>query len=165
MYCFFAHHRCASSSTNDILRELARVLGWRHITVHTPDMYGDNLPEFCRTQHPDLLTFSNARWDHREGLPTFRRVHLIRDPRDVLVSSYYSHRESHSLEGWRELQPHRQALQSANKEQGLLLEIDLFRILFNGKESRKASSIIALHSKELQLGQTESSSSTSLIEI
>lgn len=124
MYCFFAHHRSASSSTNDILRELARILGWRHCTLHNPAMFNNDLPRFCRDVQPDLLTLSNARVAYLQSLPDFRAVHLIRDPRDVLVSSYFSHRDSHPTEDWPELPAHRAQLQALDEEAGLLLEMD-----------------------------------------
>jgi len=124
VYCFFAHHRSASSSTNDILRELSRYCGWRHVTVHNPAAYGHDLAEFCAWRRPGLLTFSNASADQLADLPDYRGVHLVRDPRDVLVSSYFSHRDSHPVAQWPELRVHREELRLLDKEQGLLLEMD-----------------------------------------
>ena len=49
---------------------------------------------------------------------------MIRDPRDVVVSGYYSHRHSHPLGSWVELAEHRRRLQAVTPEEGLLLEID-----------------------------------------
>lgn len=124
MYCFFAHHRSASSSTNDILRELSRHFGWRFVTVHNAAMYDNDLRAFCAARRPGLLTLSNARPQHLRELPDFRGVHLVRDPRDVLVSSYFSHRDSHPTRLWPELEDHRRDLQAVDQEQGLLLEMD-----------------------------------------
>lgn len=124
MFCFFAHHRSASSSTNDILRELSRHFGWRFITVHNATMYDNDLRAFCAARRPGLLTLSNARRQHIEELPDFRGVHLVRDPRDVLVSSYFSHRDSHPTRLWPELEPHRRELRAVDQEQGLLMEMD-----------------------------------------
>jgi len=57
-------------------------------------------------------------------LPTFRGVHLVRDPRDVLVSSYFAHRFSHPTTDWPELAAHRRELEAVGEEEGLLLELD-----------------------------------------
>ena len=52
-----------------------------------------------------------------------RAFHLIRDPRDVCVSAYYSHLYSHATDVWPELAPHRKQLQALTKERGLFLEL------------------------------------------
>jgi hypothetical protein len=49
---------------------------------------------------------------------------VVRDPRDVLVSGYFSHKNSHPTDNWPELKEHREALQSLSEEEGLLKEIE-----------------------------------------
>jgi len=52
---------------------------------------------------------------------------VIRDPRDMIVSGYFSHLKSHSEQDWPELTEHRKRLQSLSKEDGLLAELDFSR--------------------------------------
>ena len=49
---------------------------------------------------------------------------MIRDPRDIIVSAYFSHRHSHPTEGLPHLAAHRAALQEASEEEGLSLEME-----------------------------------------
>jgi hypothetical protein len=48
-------------------------------------------------------------------------VHIIRDPRDLAVSAYFSHLKTHGL--WPELVGHRKLLSSLSHEEGLLADI------------------------------------------
>lgn len=130
LLCFFGHHRSASSWTNDTLRMIAVACGWRHAVVHNAAMFGGDLPGFCQRTAPDLLTFSNAKWAYLATLPPFLGLHVIRDPRDILVSSYFSHRNSHPTAQWPELVSHRAELQALSQRDGLLLELDCRRDQF-----------------------------------
>lgn len=123
LLCFFAHHRSASSWANDILRSLCHAAGWHHRVVHNAQALGDDPAGFCRNNRVDLLTFSNACKENLNGLPPFKGLHLVRDPRDVLVSSYFAHRNSHPTDNWPELIEHRRELQSLSEQDGLLLEL------------------------------------------
>ena len=49
---------------------------------------------------------------------------MIRDPRDIVVSAYFSHLKSHPTDVWTELNEHRLELEKLSKEEGLMLEID-----------------------------------------
>ncbi len=49
---------------------------------------------------------------------------MVRDPRDVIVSSYFSHRHTHTTVGWPELTAHRARLETLSINDGLLAEID-----------------------------------------
>jgi hypothetical protein len=75
----------------------------------------------------EFLAYTNAEIDQVRPLPPHRGVHVVRDPRDVLVSGYFSHKNSHPTDQWPELKSHRDALQSLSKEEGLLKEIEFSR--------------------------------------
>jgi hypothetical protein len=124
LLCFFAHHRCASSWTNDILRTICHIAGWRHQVVHDLGTAGRHPASDGWEQQVDLLTCSNAKREYLSGLPPFKGLHLVRDPRDVLVSSYFSHRNSHPTDQWPELIAHRAELRSVPEQEGLLLELN-----------------------------------------
>jgi hypothetical protein len=49
---------------------------------------------------------------------------VIRDPRDIVVSAYFSHLHSHPTVEWPELTLHRQKLQHLSEKEGLLLEME-----------------------------------------
>jgi len=51
-------------------------------------------------------------------------VHIVRDPRDLVVSAYFSHKYSHSTTVWKELRSHREKLQSLSKDEGIHEEIE-----------------------------------------
>ncbi len=67
----------------------------------------------------------NAEYDKIDNLRNYRGFHVIRGPRDVVVSGYFSHLYSHALsDGWLALTMHREQLKKVNIDEGLLLEID-----------------------------------------
>jgi hypothetical protein len=122
---FFGHHRCATSWIDDVLRAVCRDLGLRHVSVHHPRLFGHDLGRFVREQRVDCVAFVNADYRYVEGLEGFRAFHVIRDPRDVSVSAYFSHLYSHRIDdGWPELAERRRRLQGLDKDRGLLAEID-----------------------------------------
>ena len=125
LYVFFGHHKCATGWIDSILRETCFHLGWRFRIVHRPvDFAGyGTLGRLVAAERPDVLAYTNADRQHLADLPPFRGFHVIRDPRDVVLSGYFSHRHSHSTEGWPELAAHRAQLQRVSKEEGLLLEM------------------------------------------
>ncbi|NND69939.1 MAG: hypothetical protein HKN43_00005, partial [Rhodothermales bacterium] len=65
----------------------------------------------------------NADVDYVRQLPPHKAFHIIRDPRDIVISAYYSHRYSHATDGWPELTQYRELLKSMTEEEGLLEEI------------------------------------------
>ena len=73
----------------------------------------------------------------RRLLRHFRGFHVVRDPRDILVSSYYSSLKTHSSENWPELDGHRKKLRSHSREDGLLLEMDFITDVFEALASWK----------------------------
>ncbi len=60
----------------------------------------DELSSLVRT---DLLILSNATLSSLQKINFKRGFQIIRDPRDIAVSSYFSHLYSHSTRYWEEL--------------------------------------------------------------
>lgn len=136
LLAFFGHHRCATTYINDILRQACRELNLRHYTVPNPKVFDYDLRRFVEEKRVDFLAFVNADHEYVRQLDHFKGFHVVRDPRDVVVSAYYSHLYSHPVrDTWPELAEHRKRLQSLSKREGLLLEMEYrereFKAMYN----------------------------------
>ena len=121
---FFGHHRCGTTYINDILRQACRELNLRHVTVPNAKVFNHDLRAFVAEKRVGFLAFVNADYEYVRKLDQFRGFHVVRDPRDVCVSAYYSHLHSHPVtETFPELAEHRRKLQGLSKHEGLLLEM------------------------------------------
>ena len=119
MYAYFGHHRCATLWTAAIVRAISRELG---IRVAQEDRY-EKLPEDLASG--DFLIHLNATQgivEQLAGKPC-KGFHVIRDPRDILVSSYFSDRYSHPVYR-KEFEQFRDQLNNVEFEDGLRLELD-----------------------------------------
>ena len=126
LFAFFGHHKCATSWIDYILLDACRRMGRRLSIVHRPVDFAEEgaLHHYVEARQPFFLAYTNARADDLAGLPPFRGFHVVRDPRDVIVSGYFSHRNTHPTDGWPELAEHRARLRRVSKEEGLVLEMD-----------------------------------------
>jgi hypothetical protein len=124
---FLGHHKCASSWIVAVLREASYRLAWRFRVVHRPEDWQrlgyDSLAEFVRSERPHVLAYTNADAADLDGLPAWRGLHVVRDPRDVWVSGYFSHLHSHPTTHWPELETHRRRLAEVAEGEGLWLEL------------------------------------------
>jgi hypothetical protein len=71
----------------------------------------------------DFVSYISADIRYLGDISRFRGVHVIRDPRDVVVSSYFSHKTSHSTGGWPELAEFRPLLNNLSKDDGMIENI------------------------------------------
>ena len=121
---YHGHHKCASSWFRRIFEDVGRWIGCNTTGFDNPRQFDHDLPAYIQKHQLEFVSFTNAERKHTESLGEHRGVHIIRDPRDVLISSYFSHRYSHPTEHWPELVPHREKLESLDEEKGLLAELE-----------------------------------------
>src|SRR5207249_3076035 len=89
----------------------------------------------------DFLLFRSDGMNHVPRARGFRGFHVIRDPRDVVVSAYHSHRRSHpATEEWRELNEIRERLNGMSFEAGLLWELENLAPVFRQMQTWDYSS-------------------------
>jgi Sulfotransferase domain len=118
---YFGHHKCATTWAGAISGHVSRELGLRHSIVF--DTGGERLADLVVRKGVEFLSYTEADIEQVKGLGPLRGFHIVRDPRDVVVSAYFSHLYSHSTEAWPALIEHRGALEQLSREEGLLLEM------------------------------------------
>ena len=107
---FFTFHKCASTLFNDHI--LPNVEGYNHINIES-DLYNnlrEDINDFKFKKHGHL--YGPLRIGNREGrslftyyqeklmasdLRSMKSIFFIRDPRDILVSEYFSFKYSHGI--------------------------------------------------------------------
>lgn len=122
---FFGNHNCASTFILNVLQRISRELG---LNYYTPYWHDDNVTDksslYQLPDGTDIMLFPESNLEKIKYLPkSFKGFHLRRDPRDIIVSAYFSHKYSHSTKNAPKLQEHRKRLSSCNKEEGIKLEI------------------------------------------
>lgn len=124
------HHRCASLSLRVWLRQQAEAAGLSVspvLDMHARPMTDE---EVCGYQTGYAVVISgNGRYEtvaqlDRQYPGQWLGVHIVRDPRDLLVSAYYSHRYSHPLHLLPELDKHRVRLNALPLDDGLQADLD-----------------------------------------
>ncbi len=123
LYAIFGHHKCATMWLEDIARLVCQRLGLKLAVVYNEDQFEHDLPAFVEREKADFLVYGNADIAYTRDLEHCRGVHIVRDPRDIVVSAYFSHLHSHSTDGWKELVAHRERLAAMDKDDGLAEEI------------------------------------------
>jgi hypothetical protein len=125
MFAYFGHHKCATTWLNDIIGQVCKRIGLSIVIIHNSELFNDSL-ESIKNHQIDFLSYINADIENVKKLENnFIGFHVVRDPRDIVVSAYYSHLYSHPVGGgWPELIEHRKNLQNSSKDKGLFLEMD-----------------------------------------
>jgi hypothetical protein len=127
LLAYFGHHRSASTLMLKIINEACDYAGLRHAHFHSPKMWGYKdgftLDKASRERRLDFVSYISADLNYLGDLASFRAVHLIRDPRDIAISAYFAHRNSHPTEGWPELVQFRAVLERLHRDEGILENI------------------------------------------
>lgn len=121
---YFGHHKCGTSWFTQILWHLSADLGLKFRGYNRPEQFEElGLREIVERDGIDWLSLRNARWENVAQLPAFRGFHVVRDPRDIVVSGYFSHLKTHHLSSDTIAQA-REQLAGLSKEEGLIAEMD-----------------------------------------
>jgi hypothetical protein len=132
---FFGHHKSGTSWVGDILEDLCDEVGWSHWATDNAGPFGaEGLERWAFRNRVDLVSWTNSDIRLVPDRPDLRAFHVVRDPRDVCVSAYFSHRNSHSLAGWPELGDVRAFLRRVDRDEGIAFEIDFLRPVFEAME-------------------------------
>lgn len=123
-YAYYGHHKCGSLWIIGVLENICRVAGIataiQDHAIRFPDT-GESPPA---APAETFLICWNTDYLYVRGL-TCRGFHVIRDPRDVIVSGYFSHLASHKeTKEWPRLRAYRSYLQTLNEFDGLMAELE-----------------------------------------
>ncbi len=135
VYAFYGHHKCATMWWNRIIAHVCRKTGLNFQAVYDRRGFDGDLQRYIEKNRIDFICHGNADMEHIAGLGDLRAVHIIRDPRDIAVSAYFSHLHSHSTKVWSELEDYREKLKSMSKIDGLTAEIKRRKTEFGQLES------------------------------
>src|SRR5258708_5775409 len=140
MACF-GHHKCATEWMTSILTQLCDALGLKTYLTHWPlrlplgyereVCFAGQIKAarlHCASADFDFLISLNSDVELVRAIVErgFRGFHVIRDPRDIITSGYFSHLATHHVHPDRNpwLLDHRKRLQALDQEEGFLLELD-----------------------------------------
>jgi Sulfotransferase domain len=134
LVAYFGHHKCATQWMKGLVRGIGAVVGR---TVHRYSHARGFGYDLMRVSDPAsaIVCYTNADFHHVAGVENLRGWHMVRDPRDIVVSSYFSYLHSHPAQvyggadaasrrrGLRGLAQHRETLQAVTQSEGLMLEL------------------------------------------
>lgn len=133
---FFGHHKAGTQWLLGLISEVCLNAGLCHSHFHSPKMFKFDIGEAVKEQSLDFVSYTNADISFaRPIIRNTRGFHVVRDPRDMVVSAYFSHLYSHSDKFWPELKDYRRLLENVEKDEGLLLTMEhMTRLLYDGVE-------------------------------
>lgn len=108
------HHKCASTWLGAYVQSYCKLNQLKMFASHYSE------PEIDVSS--DVVLLMNASYGHIQERVT-KAIHVVRNPLNIVVSAYYSHLNTHSLDGWPKLEAQRDILRSVSDQEGMLLTI------------------------------------------
>lgn len=124
IYGYFGHHKCASTWFEDIFSWICNELNLKMAVFYSEKDFGGDLKRYVEEHDIDFICYANAHYRYVAPLENLVGFHCVRDPRDIIVSAYFSHLKTHPTHAWPELIAYREKLNACSKEEGLIHEID-----------------------------------------
>lgn len=133
-YVFLTHHKCGYMWSTRVMNALQ----WAWRPSDTIPLFSTNSAFVSNEQTAEALKNSyiidaNVTMKMMDLLSwhNYRGVHVTRDPKDLIVSAYFSHLHSHSTSDWEELVGHREKLKEMSEEDGLIATIDFLDFVWD----------------------------------
>ena len=122
MITYFGHPKAGSTWIGGLMAGICRAMGLKYF-------YGQlSLPstnsEQLREEGYQALISQNSCYEKVEGLGPIRGFHMIRDPRDIIVSAYFSFLKTHPIGNDDYILKMRNKLQQVDKNVGLILAMN-----------------------------------------
>lgn len=123
MIAYFGHPKSGSTWLGGLMAGISRAMGLHYY-------YGQlslptAIPHDIIEQGHDVIISQNTHYDKVLELGTLRAFHVIRDPRDLLVSGYFSYLKTHPLDPNGYMARIRTRLEAGNKAEGILSMMDI----------------------------------------
>ena len=135
VYGYFGHHKSASTWFEAICQDVCRDLGLDFGLFYDSTYFDNDLERHLKSNPVDFVAYANADFLQIQNIKTIRGFHVVRDPRDIVVSAYFSHMYSHPTHAWPELIEYRNKLESKDINDGLHMEIDFRKDQFDEMRS------------------------------
>ena len=85
----FSHHKCGTKLLEKIFKKISIDFGLKYISI-----YGSKTIDY----DADIIFFFHSQIENIKLPKKFRGIHIIRDPRDVIISGYLYHKRTN--EDW-----------------------------------------------------------------
>jgi Sulfotransferase domain len=149
---YFGHHKCGSRWIGEVIEQVCNESGLSNWSTADAGPFADGtVVSWAEQERIDVVSFTNAHPQFLPPVGDLRGFHVVRDPRDICVSAYYSHRHSHSTEVWTQLVPVRERLGEIDIDAGLAFEIDFLGPVFESMEAWDYTrpDVLELHFEDL----------------
>lgn len=123
LLAYFGHHKAATTWIGNIIDQICQDSSLKYFTAANPEIFNFDIIDYVYKNKIDFINYINADITYVKQLQNFKGFHVVRDPRDIAVSAYFSHLYSHSTEIWPDLLEHRKKLANLPKNEGLILDI------------------------------------------
>ncbi|MGK7390868.1 MAG: sulfotransferase domain-containing protein [Candidatus Cyclobacteriaceae bacterium M2_1C_046] len=126
---FFGHHKCASEWIIQIFLRVSGYIGLKSYYLNNKfdAEYYKNIYEEITKNNIELVLCQSSSKLKASYLRNYKAAHVVRDPRDICISGYYSHLYSHRVDLWPELYELRKKLKQVSFHKGLFLEMEFLK--------------------------------------
>lgn len=124
---YFGHHKCGTSWISRVIGDVCTITGLKIAHHHYESLFDGDIVALRRTSPFDFWRYTNADINFTRNVDLLG-FHVVRDPRDLIISAYFSHLISHSDENWPRLRHYRPYLRGLSKQVGIKAEMEFCAI-------------------------------------